>query len=58
MLWRDRPSLLRRRIEPRRQRLYILRVDRRAAPDPKAGRRIAIGADIKGDFLFFEQARE
>ncbi len=45
-------------IEPRRQRLYILRVDRRAAPDPKAGRRIAIGADIKGDFFFFEQARE
>jgi len=45
-------------IEPRRQRLYILRVDRRAAPDPKAGRRIAMGADIKGDFFFFEQARE
>jgi hypothetical protein len=45
-------------IEPKRQRLYILRVDRRAAPDPKAGRRIAIGADIKGDFFFFEQARE
>ena len=45
-------------IEPRRQRLYILRVDRRAAPDPKAGRRIAMGADIKGDYFFFEQARE
>ena len=39
-------------IEPRRQRLYILRVDRRAAPDPKAGRRIAIGANIIGDFFF------
>jgi len=45
-------------IEPKRQRLYILRVDRRAAPDPKAGRRIAIGADIISDFFFFEQARE
>ena len=41
-----------------RQRLYILRLDRRAAPDAKAGRRIAIGANIIGDFFFFEQACE
>ena len=33
------------------------RLDRRAAPDAQAGRRVAIGADVEGDLLLFEQAR-
>src|SRR5450631_138498 len=42
-------------IEPRCQRLDIARLDGRAAPDTKAGRRIPVGADVKGGLFLFEQ---
>src|SRR5271165_5602598 len=45
-------------IEPMRQRFDIACFDGRAAPDAQARRRVSISADIVGDFLVFEQARE
>ena len=44
-------------VEPVGQRLDVGGLDRRAAPDAQARRRVAIGADVVGDLLLFEQRR-
>ena len=41
-----------------RQGDYFGCLDRGAAPDAQAGRRVAIGADVERDLLLFEQARK
>src|SRR5437763_2248296 len=44
-----------RPVEPRPERFDVRRVDGCPAPDAKAGRRIAIGGDVVGGVLAFEQ---
>src|SRR5687768_14346548 len=44
-------------VEPGHQLLHIGALNRRAAPDAQSRRRIAIGADVEGDALLLQQAR-
>ena len=45
-------------IEPVRQGDDVRRLDRGAAPDAQARRRVAIGADVECDLFLLEQTRE
>src|SRR5271170_7862066 len=45
-------------VEPLRQGDDVRRLDRGAAPDAQARRRVAIGADVEGDLFLLEQTRE
>ena len=47
-----------RPVEPGQQRLDVGGLDRRAAPDAQARRRVAIGADVVGHALLFQQRRQ
>ena len=42
-------------VEPRRQRLDVGGLDRGAAPDPQARRRVAVAGDVVGDALGLEE---
>src|SRR5690349_19661783 len=48
-------ALLPRPVEPRAERLDVGRFDGRPAPDPQAGRRIPIGADVVRGVFALEQ---
>src|SRR5271165_2275585 len=45
-------------VEPGGQRLDVVGLDGRPAPYAQARRRVAIGADVVGDLLLFQEARE
>ena len=42
-------------VEPVRERFDVGALDGRAAPDPQARRRIAVGADVVGDAFLLER---
>ena len=56
--WRARPSGAKAKSSQGGQRFDIARLDRRAAPDTKARRRIPVGTDVIGDLFLFEQIRD
>ena len=47
-----------RPVEPERERLDVVRLHGRAAPDAQAGRRVAVGVYVVGDALLFERGGE